>query len=126
MEFFDNNYLRTAIGFVLGSIIGSFLNVCVTRIPQGVSIIVPGSACPMCSKKINWFNNLPIISWMLLKGSASCCEFKIPFRYFLVELSTALIFGFLFYEDIPDLFTILGAIIITISGIFVINQTSKK
>lgn len=96
MEFFDNNYLRTSIGFVLGSIIGSFLNVCVTRIPQGVSIIVPGSACPMCNKKINWFNNLPIISWMLLKGSASCCEFKIPFRYFLVELSTALIFGFLF------------------------------
>ena len=90
--------LELPLAFFLGAIVGSFLNVCATRIPKGLSIVSPRSTCPGCNKKINWFNNLPVISWLLLQSRASCCEFKIPFRYFLVELFTALVFGFMFLE----------------------------
>ena len=98
MEILTDNLFRTTLGILLGAIVGSFLNVCATRIPKGLSIVSPRSRCPGCNKKINWFNNLPVISWLLLQGRASCCEFKIPFRYFLVELFTALVFGFMFLE----------------------------
>lgn len=97
MEFFTDSTLRIILGLVVGAIVGSFLNVCVTRVPQGFSIILPGSACPKCKKPIRWFNNLPIISWLYQVGKARCCDFKIPFRYFLVELFTALFFGYLLF-----------------------------
>ena len=53
------------IGIALGAIVGSFLNVCATRIPKGSSIVVPRSACPACKKPIGWADNIPIISWIL-------------------------------------------------------------
>ena len=71
-----------------------FSNVCATRIPKGY-LLLPRSTCPGCNK-INWFNNL-LISWLLLQSRASCCEFKIPFRYFL-QSHSLFVFGFMFLE----------------------------
>ncbi len=77
--------------FIFGAIIGSFLNVCIYRIPLGKSIVSPRSFCLFCEKPIGWFDNVPLISFLLLKGRCRNCSRPIPIRYFLVELATALI-----------------------------------
>ena len=75
--------------FIFGAIIGSFLNVCIYRLPKGRSIIVPGSYCPNCTAKIHWYDNIPMLSFLFLKGKARCCKAKISLRYFIVEILTA-------------------------------------
>ncbi len=85
--------LVEAIGaFVVGACIGSFLNVCVYRIPLNRSVVSPGSHCAACGAPIPWYNNLPIISWLVLRGRAACCGTRIDARYCLVELGVALLF----------------------------------
>lgn len=76
--------------FVTGSIIGSFLNVCIWRLPKRKSIVIPRSHCPVCEKIIPWYDNIPILSFLLLRGRCRSCKTRIPFRYLLVELLTAL------------------------------------
>jgi len=78
--------------FVVGAAIGSFLNVCIVRLPQGKSILRPGSQCVHCQKPIRWYDNIPLVSYWLLKGRCRFCHKKISFRYFVVELTTALLF----------------------------------
>ncbi len=95
-EWFQNPAFMGAVGLFIGSAMGSFLNVCAHRIPLGLSIIIPASNCPECESKIPWFQNIPVISWLLLKGRARCCSFRIPPRYLLIEVFTALIFCYLF------------------------------
>lgn len=75
--------------FVFGACLGSFLNVCIYRIPAGISIVVPGSRCPHCETPIRWFDNLPIVGWLRLRGQARCCGAKIAARYPGVEFLTA-------------------------------------
>ncbi|MBI5382603.1 MAG: prepilin peptidase [Opitutae bacterium] len=77
--------------FIFGAIIGSFLNVCIYRIPAGKSIVRPGSHCA-CGQPIAWYNNIPILSWLILRGRARCCGQKFSIRYPAVELLTALLF----------------------------------
>jgi len=72
--------------FILGLIIGSFLNVCIYRIPRGESIINPPSHCPSCNKKIRFYDNIPIISYVMLGGRCRSCGERISLRYPLVEL----------------------------------------
>ena len=79
------------LSFVFGAAIGSFLNVCIYRIPDGRSIISPGSTCA-CGKPIAWYNNIPIVSWLILRGRASCCGQKFSVRYPAIELLTAILF----------------------------------
>ncbi len=82
-----------AFAFVLGSIVGSFLNVCIYRMPLGLSVNEPRrSFCPHCKYQIPWFRNLPLFSWLDLRGRCANCGATIPFRYFLVELLTGLAF----------------------------------
>ena len=76
--------------FVLGAAIGSFLNVCIYRIPRGKSIVWPGSYCPGCGKPVRPFDNIPLISFLFLRARCRDCGFRIPVRYFFVELLTAL------------------------------------
>ncbi len=76
---------------VFGALIGSFLNVCIYRIPAGKSIVRPGSHCA-CGKPIAWFDNIPILSWFILRGRARCCGRPYSFRYAFVELLTATLF----------------------------------
>ena len=78
---------------VLGALIGSFLNVVIWRVPQGLSIVRPGSACPQCGRPIAWYDNLPVISWLVLRGRCRHCSARISVRYPLVELGTALAFA---------------------------------
>lgn len=77
--------------FVLGALIGSFLNVCIYRIPANKSIIHPGSTCA-CGKAIKWYDNIPILSWFILRGKARCCKAPYSFRYPFIELLTAALF----------------------------------
>ncbi|HMF64782.1 MAG TPA: prepilin peptidase [Edaphobacter sp.] len=85
-------YVYEAIGFVLGLAFGSFLNVCISRIPRGESIAHPSSRCPQCSAPIRWYDNIPLLSWLLLRGRCRNCKQSIPWRYPLVELAVALWF----------------------------------
>lgn len=84
-------WLLPSFAFAMGAIVGSFLNVCIHRIPNQKSIVVPGSTCS-CGKAIKWFDNLPILSWFILGGRARCCGNPYSFRYPFVEALTGLLF----------------------------------
>jgi len=87
------NLLFSAFAFVLGAAVGSFLNVCIYRWPVDLSINRPRrSFCPQCKQPIPWHHNLPLISWLALGGRCGNCGAKIAFRYFAVELVTAILF----------------------------------
>ncbi|NOX96909.1 MAG: prepilin peptidase [Nitrospirae bacterium] len=104
---------------MFGSIVGSFLNVCIYRFPREESIVLPGSHCPHCQKMLSWYDNIPFLSYIFLKGKCRYCHQRISFRYFLVELLTALFFLTLFlkfglgWELIIYLFFISSLIIAT-------------
>jgi len=85
------------VGFV-GAIIGSFLNVCIWRIPREESIVFPASHCPVCSHPIRFFDNIPIISWLILRGRCRDCGASITPRYPLVEALTAVLAVLLYWK----------------------------
>lgn len=76
--------------FLFGAIIGSFANVCILRIPAEESIVSPGSRCPHCKQPVAWYDNVPLLSWLVLRGRCRRCSGPISFRYSVVELSSAL------------------------------------
>lgn len=78
---------------VLGLAVGSFLNVVIWRLPRGESLSHPASACPNCGHGIRWYDNVPVLSWILLRGRCRDCQARISLRYPLVELGTAVVFG---------------------------------
>ena len=80
-----------AVVFGLGACVGSFLNVCIYRIPAGQSVVAPGSHCA-CGTPIAWYDNIPILSWFILRGRARCCGRPFSVRYPCIELLTALVF----------------------------------
>jgi len=89
--------LWLAVIFTLaGAAVGSFLNVCIGRIPEGLSIISPPSRCPRCGHPIRFYDNIPVVSFLMLGGKCRNCREKISFRYPLVELLTALFAWLLF------------------------------
>ena len=84
----------SVVFFVLGSMVGSFLNVCIYRMPLGLSVVSPPSHCPHCKYSIPWFLNMPLITWIVLRGKCKNCSAPISARYFLVELLTGVMFLF--------------------------------
>lgn len=85
--------LFRVFAFVLGAVVGSFLNVCIYRLPLDLSVNEPRrSFCPSCKKQLTWSQNLPLLSWFLLRGRCANCGGRIAFRYFAIELLTALLF----------------------------------
>jgi leader peptidase (prepilin peptidase)/N-methyltransferase len=77
--------------FAVGAVVGSFLNVLIWRVPRRMSIVRPGSHCPACSSPIRWFDNLPILSWLLLGGRCRSCRGRISARYPVVEAVAGLL-----------------------------------
>lgn len=73
------------VAFALGSVVGSFLNVCIHRLPRGMSILRPPSHCPSCGATIRWYDNVPLLSYLVLRGKCRICGARISLRYPLVE-----------------------------------------
>jgi leader peptidase (prepilin peptidase)/N-methyltransferase len=84
--------LVIAFIFLFGLVIGSFLNVCILRIPEDLSIVAPASRCPRCQTPINWYDNVPVFGWLWLRGKCRTCGLPISPMYPLVELTTGLLF----------------------------------
>jgi leader peptidase (prepilin peptidase)/N-methyltransferase len=84
--------LVVAVG-VLGLVVGSFLNVVVWRVPIKQSVVSPPSACPRCEHRIRWWDNIPVVSWVVLRGRCRDCSARIAVRYPLVELGTGVLFA---------------------------------
>jgi len=80
-----------AYAFAIGAVVGSFLNVLIYRVPRRMSIVSPGSHCPACGGAIRWFDNVPILSWLLLRGRCRRCSARISARYPAVEALAGLI-----------------------------------
>ena len=77
---------------LFGLVIGSFLNVVVYRVPAGLSVLAPRSACPGCAKQIAWYDNIPVLSWLVLRAKCRNCKESISVRYPIVEASTGALF----------------------------------
>lgn len=135
--------------FIFGAVVGSFLNVCIYRLPDKTSIIKPLSRCPHCEKPIRFYDNIPIISFFILKGKCRDCGGKISWRYPLVELLTGILALLLFlkfglslkflaafvfaaalvvitfidldHKIIPDIITLPGIPIFLLAGIFIMK-----
>ena len=87
----DVGMLTSAFAFVFGLVFGSFLNVCIHRIPEGASLVSPPSHCPACGTRIRFYDNIPVISYILLRGRCRSCGRTISPRYPIVELITGLL-----------------------------------
>ncbi len=139
--------------FVLGAIIGSFLNVCIHRLPTEQSIVTPASNCPLCKTPIKFYDNIPILSYILLRGKCRHCGTPIPIQYILIELINgagytviawklglntdsafyALLFSALlavsvidlYHQIIPDVITIPGIIIGLMASGFILPSGIK-
>ena len=88
---------------LLGLLVGSFLNVCIYRLPRGESVVWPGSRCPACGRALAWFENVPVLGWLALGGRCRTCRAAIPVHYPLVEAATGALFlaAFLVYGPTP-------------------------
>jgi len=88
--------MLTLISIIFGAMIGSFLNVCIHRLPKEESIVRPGSHCPKCNTPIQFYDNIPLLSYLLLRGKCRYCQVSISIQYPMVEAITALSSFFLF------------------------------
>jgi leader peptidase (prepilin peptidase)/N-methyltransferase len=100
--------LVTAV--TLGAIIGSFLNVCIHRLPRDLSVVRPRSACPACGAPIAWYDNIPVLSWVMLRARCRRCRAPIAARYPLVEAATAALFAALLFARGPGIEWLAGAV----------------
>lgn len=117
----DSDFLLGIFIFIIGAMTGSFLNVCIVRLPLEKSIIFPGSHCVACRTPIPWYDNIPLISWLVLGGRCRACKEKISFRYWFVELLTALAFFLLYkqYSQGPHIQPVLWPYLVMVSGFIV-------
>ena len=99
---------------MFGLVFGSFLNVCIYRLPRELSVVRPGSACPQCGQAIHFYDNIPVLSWLLLRGRCRHCATGISASYPVVELCTGLLYAavVLAKDDTRDI--VLGLLLVTV------------
>jgi leader peptidase (prepilin peptidase)/N-methyltransferase len=102
-----------AVVFILGTLFGSFANVCIYRLPQRLSIIFPGSHCPACQEALRPWHNIPLLSYLLLGGQCARCKTAISLRYPLIELSNGLLYIFLYHQYHLSVQTVVFALLTT-------------
>lgn len=99
---------------ILGCVIGSFLNVVIYRLPRGENLSRPGSHCPVCNEEIKWYDNLPVLSYIVLRGKCRVCKTKISVQYPLIELLTGILFLLVYLKFGYSLMTIKYFIFVSI------------
>ena len=118
--------ILTLFSFLFGLILGSFLNVCIYRIPRRQSIVYPPSNCPECGRQIRFYDNIPVLSYVILLGKCRACAEPIPIRYPLVELVTGLLSAALLMKFGPTpqypLFLLFCAALLVVSFIDLEHQ----
>src|SRR5256712_1531678 len=102
-----------AVVFMLGTLLGSFANVCIYRLPQRLSIIFPSSHCPSCQEALRPWQNIPVLSYLLLGGQCAKCKTVISLRYPLIELSNGLLYVFLYHQYYLSVQTVVFALLTT-------------
>ena len=113
------------MSFILGTCVGSFLNVVIYRVPAEISLIAPSSHCPKCKKEIPWYYNIPLLGWLFLRGKCANCACKIPIRYFLIELLAGFLFLLVFskvivyHEPLQLLVVYFGLTMLVITTVFI-------
>ena len=111
--------VRIIIFFIMGAVMGSFTNVLIYRLPRKISILNPRrSVCPNCGKEIPWYDNIPILSYIILRGRCRFCGWKIPIRYLIVEILMAVLFALNsmilnFPEDVIASMVVFSVILLT-------------
>jgi len=113
--------------FILGSTIGSFLNVVIYRVPLGKSIISPPSSCPKCGERIKPYHNIPILGWIILKGKCANCKEPISIRYLFIEFIAGILAVLIFYKmkNLGIFFVINFAVFATLLALSVIDFDYK-
>lgn len=119
MKMMIYDFIPAATIFIFGACIGSFLNVCIYRIPENLSIVTPGSFCPSCHKSIPFYCNIPILSYIFLKGKCKFCQNPISMRYPLIEILTGAFALVLFHKF--GLGTAMGYYFVFISVLIIIS-----
>ncbi len=115
----EQNIIAYVAVFVFGAVVGSFLNVCIYRIPLQQSIVFPASHCPECNLALRWYHNIPVLSFLVLRGQCGFCQKPISWRYPAVELLNALLYLAVFHISAFSLTTIV--LFLFISALIVIT-----
>lgn len=110
----DERIFVALVAGLFGMTIGSFLNVCSLRWPVDESVVSPGSRCPGCHEPVRWYDNIPVLSWMLLRGRCRHCEAPVSIQYPLVELATGLMWAGVFAAYGPSWEAFRGGVFLTI------------
>jgi leader peptidase (prepilin peptidase) / N-methyltransferase len=113
------NLFLAVMSFVLGTTIGSFLNVCIHRLPADLSVIRPASRCPKCEKPIAWYDNIPVLSWLILRAKCRSCGAPISWRYPAIEVLTGVMFFFVYWKFGPVVATPLYMLLV--AGLIVVT-----
>ncbi len=116
---YTDNPILEILFFIVGGMVGSFLNVCICRIPQEKSVVRPGSHCPACGAPIRFYDNIPFVSYFILRGRCRRCRVKISPRYVLVEWLTGILFAVLYFVN--GLSLELGVVLLFVSVLIVIS-----
>src|SRR5262249_13038507 len=120
------NVTFEVVAAAFGAIIGSFLNVCIHRLPRGESIVWPSSACPACHRQLQWYENIPVVSFLALRARCYGCRAPISWRYPIVEALTAFMFAGAFWLYGPGILLIsrliLGCALIVLFAIDLEHQ----
>ncbi len=114
IDVFSDVWIVSALAGLVGLMIGSFLNVCTLRWPEDESVVFPGSHCPKCGEPIRWYDNVPVLGYMLLRGRCRACREPISLQYPLVELATGLVWAGMFSYAGLSFEALRGALLLTI------------